>query len=172
MLLSRFQDGKHALYDCSRCGGQFAPHVLVLELARRRTRLNTPEEVPRSAVLDEVVYRECPVCRTLMSRKNFGGNSGVVVDVCTTHGVWFDRGELPKVLAYIEADGLVALRRDALGVEKKALNADVARQVARMLKEQRAQPTTAPNTKDVVFGVLEGSLDVLNLAGRWLIGNF
>lgn len=164
--LCKFKDGAHYLYDCQRCGGQFAPHALVLELARRTTRLSrvptSPTDTPNA-----VRYLACPTCNVLMNRKNFGGNSGIVVDVCAAHGVWFDRGELPKVIAYIEADGLVALRRHALGVTSKPFEVDAAQRIALCLQEQRSK-AGRPSTKDVVFGVLEGSLDVLNLAGRWL----
>ena len=36
----------------------------------------------------------CPVCHKLMNRSNYGSGSGVIVDVCGPHGVFFDRGEL------------------------------------------------------------------------------
>ena len=48
-------------------------------------------------------YIPCPECAGLMNRKNFGGTSGVVVDVCKKHGTWFDLGELPRVLAFVAA---------------------------------------------------------------------
>jgi hypothetical protein len=41
-----------------------------------------------------------------MHRRNFGGLSGVIVDICTLHGIWFDAGELPSVLAFVEGGGL------------------------------------------------------------------
>jgi Zn-finger nucleic acid-binding protein len=47
----------------------------------------------------------------MMNRKNFGAGSGVVVDVCAKHGTWFDPGELPRVLAFVESGGLAKVRR-------------------------------------------------------------
>jgi len=41
-----------------------------------------------------------------MHRRNFGRSSGVIVDVCAVHGLWFDRGELPRVLAFVAGGGL------------------------------------------------------------------
>ena len=38
--------------------------------------------------------------------------SGVVVDVCSAHGTWFDEGELPRVLAFVESYGHTALADD------------------------------------------------------------
>jgi hypothetical protein len=49
-----------------------------------------------------------------MARKNFGGTSGVIVDTCRDHGVWFDAGELPRVLDFVEAGGLAEQRRREL----------------------------------------------------------
>jgi len=46
-----------------------------------------------------------------MNRKNFGPASGVVVDVCSRHGTWFDSGELPRVLAFAESGGLARAQR-------------------------------------------------------------
>jgi hypothetical protein len=41
-----------------------------------------------------------------MQRKNYGRNSGVIIDVCLEHGIWFDRRELPLVLRFVEQGGL------------------------------------------------------------------
>jgi hypothetical protein len=41
-----------------------------------------------------------------MQRRNFGGSSGVVVDVCRAHGVWLDHLELEHVLAWARGGGL------------------------------------------------------------------
>jgi Zn-finger nucleic acid-binding protein len=45
-----------------------------------------------------------------MNRQAFGRISGVVVDVCREHGVWFDPGELGEVLAFVERGGLTRAR--------------------------------------------------------------
>lgn len=49
-----------------------------------------------------------------MHRTNFGRVSGVLVDICHAHGLWFDADELQQVLDFIELGGLaVGARRDA-----------------------------------------------------------
>ena len=55
----------------------------------------------------EVRYRKCPVCLSFMSRRNFGHRSGVVVDRCSQHGVWLDRGELIHLLEWKKAGGQI-----------------------------------------------------------------
>lgn len=94
--------------DCSACGGQFAEHALLKDLLRSRARVgalmvNRPRKV--ELTLGSVKYLPCPLCGVLMNRRNFGGTSGVVVDVCHTHGTWFDAGELAAVLAFVESGG-------------------------------------------------------------------
>ncbi|HEY8376953.1 MAG TPA: zf-TFIIB domain-containing protein [Nannocystis sp.] len=53
----------------------------------------------------EVRYRECPRCSDIMTRRNFGTISGVIVDECPKHGIWLDAGELEAIEAFIRAGG-------------------------------------------------------------------
>ena len=72
-------------------------------------------------------YIPCPECAVLMNRKNFGGTSGVVVDVCKKHGTWFDEGELPRVIAFVAGGGLERARaREAAEAERLRHEAMVA----------------------------------------------
>ena len=56
-------------------------------------------------------YIHCPVCDVLMNRRVFARMSGVVVDVCRQHGVWFDAGELAAVVQFITRGGLAQARQ-------------------------------------------------------------
>jgi Zn-finger nucleic acid-binding protein len=47
-----------------------------------------------------------------MLRKNFLETSGVIVDVCSAHGVWFDRGELTKIFAFAATGELARAEQD------------------------------------------------------------
>ena len=38
-----------------------------------------------------------------MNRKNFGAKSGVIIDTCGEHGLWFDASELDLILSWIQA---------------------------------------------------------------------
>ena len=58
-------------------------------------------------------YRGCPVCERLMQRRNWGLRSGVLVDVCAAHGVWFDADELARILGWVRDGGLEIARRRA-----------------------------------------------------------
>ncbi len=39
----------------------------------------------------------CPVCAREMERGRFGASSNIVIDVCLTHGIWLDSGEVVAV---------------------------------------------------------------------------
>lgn len=69
-------------------------------------------------------YIPCPECGKLMNRKNFAGCSGVIIDFCKPHGLWFDRKELQQIADFIDAGGLHKARQkelDALKAEKEHL---------------------------------------------------
>jgi Zn-finger nucleic acid-binding protein len=54
-----------------------------------------------------------------MGRKNFGRISGVVLDSCPEHGIWFDDGELRQVLEFVASGGLVHSRRIEIEDEER-----------------------------------------------------
>lgn len=115
--LEVFRGGAGRLWDCGLCGGQFVQHVLLRELIRRRELCGAavPRHPRRHNPLSQpVAYIPCPACQELMHRRNFGGSSGIIVDECRLHGVWFDPGELPAVLAFVENGGLARARHREL----------------------------------------------------------
>lgn len=57
-----------------------------------------------------VSYVPCPDCKQLMNRSNFARSSGVIIDMCKQHGVWFDAGELPKIIEFIDRGGMDRVR--------------------------------------------------------------
>lgn len=113
--LQAFRAGAGELYACERCGGQMVTQGLLRSLLEQREVLGNAvpagPDTPRGNPLsDPVRYRPCPSCSRLMNRKNFGGTSGIVVDVCTLHGTFFDPGELPRVLEFVRRGGLAKAR--------------------------------------------------------------
>lgn len=55
---------------------------------------------------DRVVYRQCPMCDNVMSRRNYGEVSGIIVDECMRHGMWLDEGELDAIKRFVAVGGL------------------------------------------------------------------
>ncbi len=55
-------------------------------------------------------YIPCPDCEKLMNPGNFARRSGIIIDTCKAHGVWFDAGELPQIVEFIRSGGLEKAR--------------------------------------------------------------
>jgi Zn-finger nucleic acid-binding protein len=111
-----FSGGAGTLGECTACGGQFVEHALLADLLERRELYRVvPRALParENPARSPVHYLPCPVCTKRMNRNNFGGTSGVVVDVCAQHGIWFDPGELPRILEFVQAGGLERARERA-----------------------------------------------------------
>ena len=114
--LEAMREPAGTLLACRSCGGQFVEHALLRSLLDQyeTTGLAFPDapyhKPALKAAAPRVHYRPCSVCQQMMNRKNFGGSSGVIVDVCAKHGTWFDTGELPQVLEFVKSGGLVRER--------------------------------------------------------------
>ncbi|HEX3998406.1 MAG TPA: zinc ribbon domain-containing protein [Pirellulales bacterium] len=57
-------------------------------------------------------YLPCPVCSTLMLRQNYEHRSGVIVDYCKPHGMWFDADKLSRLVEWIHGGGIEAAQCD------------------------------------------------------------
>jgi len=119
-------------HECARCGGLWLDPESLQRLANAREEgagvISTlAARVPLDAAPPDVVrYIPCPRCEKLMNRSNFARSSGVILDVCKSHGVWLDRGELQRVLGFIESGGLTVARereREQLVEEQRRLSA-------------------------------------------------
>ena len=118
--------------ECAQCGGLWLDPDSLQKLANAREE-NTAvvsvlaARVPLATATPDVVrYIPCPRCDKLMNRSNFARSSGVILDVCKSHGVWLDRGELQRVLDFIASGGLALARareREELVEEQRRLAA-------------------------------------------------
>jgi Zn-finger nucleic acid-binding protein len=116
----RLGNERLAVAECRSCGGLWLDNT-VFEIVATRARQGQLGELglrPPSAASPPPklapgahIYRDCPVCRTLMNRHNYGRSSGVILDVCQRDGLWFDLDELPRLLAWIRAGGEERARR-------------------------------------------------------------
>ncbi len=122
-----------ALVECGGCGGVWlAPGALDRLCASAEAMQDASQHLfgraaPRRLVdPSKVAYLPCPTCKDRMVRRNFGGASGVIVDVCKEHGVWLDHGELEKVVEFSRAGGLEKARQNE--VERLEREAKEARE--------------------------------------------
>ncbi len=117
--------------ECDQCGGLFLTPAMVDRAVKSRDRpagLRWALPQPERLVERAVQYVHCPVCTKLMNRRAFGRISGVVVDVCRSHGVWFDAGELTEVIRFVERGGLERAREREQADQNERARALHARQ--------------------------------------------
>ena len=126
--------GDTELCECGQCGGLWLEAETFQRLCADRERqaavlalLASPAALAvrhRSPAADPVRYLPCLECGKVMNRLNFARSSGIVLDVCKQHGVWFDEHELRRVVEFIGAGGLDTARakeRAALAEERRRL---------------------------------------------------
>jgi Zn-finger nucleic acid-binding protein len=68
--------------------------------------------------------RKCPICRKKMAEVRAGtGEPPLLIDKCTKHhGLWFDKGELEKVIAAASSDKVQKIQKwlaDLFGIIRK-----------------------------------------------------
>lgn len=135
--------GSTPLLECPRCAGIWADNASLEAICADRDEqarvLGAAQMPPVSltgTVEKNIRYVPCPVCRKLMNRVNFARCSQVVVDVCKSHGTWFDRDELRRIVEFIRAGGLqVAREKEVRALEERR---------RQLLAEKVARPWASP----------------------------
>jgi Zn-finger nucleic acid-binding protein len=161
--------GQNRLHECEKCFGIWLDTVTFEQICRDAEKQAAVLQSdcglgPASAVkLETVRYRRCPACRDLMHRVNFAQCSGVVVDVCRSHGTWFDRAELQRIVGFVRSGGL-----DRARDRKKAeLTAEVRRLKSASQEAHRGVPLEDPRPlQGELLSLVVGSAG--GLLGRWL----
>lgn len=127
--------GETLLDECSSCCGVWLQSHVFESLVKNRDEqarleaMAAPEikleerslavqgDAPPSRSQRE--YIPCPDCRQLMNRRNFGNISGVLVDICKAHGIWFDKGELGRIMQFVMRGGLATVRKREVEKENR-----------------------------------------------------
>jgi hypothetical protein len=109
-------------HTCAQCHGVLLTARSWCALVAQPALVTAETDVPpRAAPATELLgLLSCPACRREMERGRFAASSNVVIDVCTMHGMWLDRGELTDVVKH-------ASMRGAQGIPGGDLAADVQR---------------------------------------------
>jgi len=117
-VLASNRDAGTGLDECPRCGGAWLDVEAFAALAADENRRDALLATLRShAAADTPVSaptKVCPRCGGALVRFDYAGASGIQLDACRTHGVWFDRDELRRVLEFIRS-GSLHHRRDRHG---------------------------------------------------------
>ncbi len=100
---------REQVFMCEQCEGLWLPTPAFEKLTSLRDVLSdpsVPDRYTRPALENRGHYIPCPCCGEPMVRRNFRKMSGVIIDICGEHGVWFDKGELELLRAFIAAGGV------------------------------------------------------------------
>jgi Zn-finger nucleic acid-binding protein len=111
------QVGATSMFECAACAGNWLVTETFTHLCLSREERGGIAAMVGSGGIElaapsrgSVRYLPCPLCAKIMNRENFGRRSGVIIDVCKGHGVWFERRELQAVMAFIDSGGLERAR--------------------------------------------------------------
>jgi Zn-finger nucleic acid-binding protein len=160
--------GEFSLIGCDKCGGVFVPHDVFEMMQEKRDSVVFDAIAPPKGQVDagsNASYVRCPVCKQLINRVNFARISGVLVDVCRDHGIWFDGGEIEKVMDFVAHGGLQ--RAKAVDVERLKAEEELLR-----LKSNPGGRTVASvDTSWGDFGQRSGHSGLLESLG-WAFGLF
>jgi Zn-finger nucleic acid-binding protein len=130
IVLEFVKIGSNNIRECNKCGGFWtSPDTFENICATQEERSAVLNFIGSDAHPDShpavINYVPCPDCSQLMNRSNFARSSGVIIDMCRQHGVWFDADELSKIIDFINKGGLSRAR------EKEKISIDDERRKLR-----------------------------------------
>lgn len=101
-----------SIETCNKCGGEWLDDSEIGKIVRIREVRFDPDirrAIAESTTITGVVLQDvdrdlnCPKCAGTTDAVNYGGDTGIFIDRCTTcRGIWLDAGELEKVQMVIE----------------------------------------------------------------------
>ena len=143
--------------ECEKCGGFWAGIETFENLCANQEQqsavLGFIGNRDRSVQPSIISYVPCPDCKDLMNRSNFARSSGVIIDLCKKHGVWFDALELPKIIEFINSGGMARAReKERVTIEEKR-NALRDEQRRQNIQNQRLGLNTSWKSDDEDSGI-------------------
>ena len=169
LVSRRLSEARVSVLECPMCTGLWlgiSSFTTLRDNAVRKSshvHLSTSDQprLKRSRNEPRVRYRSCVICAKLMHRRQYGRGSGVVIDTCRDHGIWFDGGELRQVLEWIRLGGRTGRPLDA-ELRKQQLHRSLTSQEPAVTEKRIHQPERLAEPKrpprDFLDNVVEGLL--------------
>jgi Zn-finger nucleic acid-binding protein len=165
-LHSRHQgESQVSALECNGCAGLWVGMEVFNRLVDRASRAASPlltpaKNVPHTPAAPDLPpqrrgYRPCPQCGDLMVRRNYAARSGVIVDFCREHGIWFDSNELSQLLGWLHAGG------DSKQLYKKPDSASEQLVSPRPTASRSSDSSSASSGYGLSDVLAEGSLEIL-----------
>jgi Zn-finger nucleic acid-binding protein len=146
------------LRECQRCEGVWSDAVTFENICADREShavvmqwSGAKQNVPQKSAIQ---YVPCPDCKQLMNRNNFARSSGVIIDICKSHGVWFDAEELPKIVEFIHAGGLDRARqKEKMQIDEDRRDLQQKQYMAHLDRVYHGKPEPHDWNSDVVRSI-------------------
>ncbi len=91
---------------CVACGGVWLDSGELELLLGDSESKNQLFETFRSSGLRENTKKSCPICSKKMEEVHYKKDEDILLDLCRlNHGIWFDKGELEKVIRLNDLNG-------------------------------------------------------------------
>ena len=161
--------GKKTVYECPACGGLWVSNNTFQEICKdqgqqqRVVGFDFESRIASSSATTQSgrTYIPCPECTKLMHRRQFASCSGVILDMCKAHGVWFDRNELKRIVEFIQTGGLDKSReREKIKLEEEKEKLRKERRNLEVLSRLGGNPLLANQPG-------ESELDLMKLMGAF-----
>jgi Zn-finger nucleic acid-binding protein len=131
--------------ECGGCQGVFLDQIAIKRVVIDRAQSRADAllgalphvEVNALPAAGQKMYLRCPVCQTVMNRRLFATGTGVIIDVCRTHGTFFDAGELPLIIEFVMNGGLDKAQRRDIERMREAAKRELAQSHAAALPVAR-----------------------------------
>lgn len=158
--LRTLDQGSVHLEECVACAGFWLDEATFKRLCEQKEQQSVYDAIHMSPTMGKTVavetvrYVRCPLCQKLMNRVNYARTSGVIIDACKGHGIWFDQDELARILQFIKQGGLDKARQkeiDRLAQQKRELESKRREDAAHRAEEQN---TSSSSSGVEVIGVI------------------
>ncbi|MEZ5305764.1 MAG: zf-TFIIB domain-containing protein [Pyrinomonadaceae bacterium] len=152
--------------ECEKCEGAWTDNetfeAICINQESQNAVLSKLDEIVSKIKHEQVRYVPCPVCEQLMNRSNFAKVSGVIIDSCRQHGIWFDAMELPQIINFIRMGGMNHARQKALNdleSERQKLSAERFRMSVDRFREPSESRTSTGLTTTALRNFIESIFD-------------
>jgi Zn-finger nucleic acid-binding protein len=158
--------------ECSVCAGLWLGAEVFRTLEERARQAAPPVPDPKALRAEASsrarvrasagpFYRPCPTCDTPMTRVNFERVSGILLDRCSDHGIWFDATELDAVLRWIKLGG------ERVSDERRQQEERARASQLRF----KVEPKSPDDARSVNFGASQGDsgMDAIPWVVNWLL---
>ncbi len=141
--------GEYIVDSCTQCSGVWLDHTALDKILAQSNQQKSSQAVLGKSPVKvsdlprhKVAYLACPECSEMMHRRNFAKRSGIIIDECTAHGIWFDKQELAAAIQFIRSSPEVIKYDDIkFGVNYKPPKTTHTKPASKPLKDNRVEIT-------------------------------